>query len=809
MRIRARGLPIPPSGRWLPKGRHRKGGTLVEASYVFSMTPVYKAFLQNFADGCELEAQLCVLVDGEPVVDLCATSRRQCEREYGAESPSVVFSTGKVLESLVVAFLVERGAIPAYSSTVASLWPEFGQHGKQHVTVADLMRHDGGLPFFSDSKLSLLDVDADADGSAIARAVCGSALTATGRQYHAISRGLVLDGLCLHLVQTRICDLIELLCHSVGAQVWCSGVRATAGSAPLSAGGCPDEPPEATPKVAGVAEVADPPWWWLLLLWLLELLKLVVGPQLAFRELLRQPDPPVLSTPLDFPLRAQSFFNGPAGERVQLSSVTVHSSARALARAGTELLGNGLLSPETTDAALAAPRERFDAYFAARTAITQGGLGLLSRVDRVSLGAGLYHPQHEEAAAGFHGWSGWGGSALLVDRARGVVVAYVPTSMGAEVSLRRRGARGATDTWGVAGDDGLTASADHVRPAAGAAARSPAGEPAVKAALGAGLVVGVGVGVVRQLRAPEVPVSLREPAEHGGVLGAPHVVLHAGHLRGAAEEQLEQLVGDAAHAGGDDPLGDPLGGVGRGADAGRHLEAGAAGRVGVHPDLPFDEPDVKRGGLVHRVEPERHPRRRHLHQSHPHLDLDVRCEDHRDGGPDVHLAAPVALSEALEGDAPDPQLRHGRLQHDLGDATRAACLDVAPHPDAVDVALRFGDQPPLHAAGGVRRGHVALDGCPRHARGNRGVGTGEGGRDLVYSATKKTGFTPRRGRPRAGRPVGGERGGGEAAYLLTRSTASAACPPSIHARRHYLLRMIACIVGTSLLMVDDSCFTKL
>jgi hypothetical protein len=111
----------------------------------------------------------------------------------------------------------------------------------------------------------------------------------------------------------------------------------------------------------------------------------------------------------------------------------------------------------------------------------------------------------------------------------------------------------------------------------------------------------------------------------------------------------------------------------------------------------------------------------------------------------------------------------------------------------VDVALRFGDQPPLHAAG---------QGKPRCRDGG-------GRKGLGLQRDQKNGLHPSSGKAPSGQAGRRRKGGGEAASLLTRSTASAACPPSIHARRHYLLRMIACIVGTSLLMVDDSCFTKL
>jgi CubicO group peptidase (beta-lactamase class C family) len=32
---------------------------------------------------------------------------------------------------------------------VVKHWPEFGRHGKEELTVADVLRHEAGLPFLS------------------------------------------------------------------------------------------------------------------------------------------------------------------------------------------------------------------------------------------------------------------------------------------------------------------------------------------------------------------------------------------------------------------------------------------------------------------------------------------------------------------------------------------------------------------------------------------------------------------------------------------------------------------------------------
>ena len=48
-----------------------------------------------------------------------------------------------------MALLVDKGLVQ-YEEKVATYWPEFAQGGKDEITVADVMRHSGGVPWFMD-----------------------------------------------------------------------------------------------------------------------------------------------------------------------------------------------------------------------------------------------------------------------------------------------------------------------------------------------------------------------------------------------------------------------------------------------------------------------------------------------------------------------------------------------------------------------------------------------------------------------------------------------------------------------------------
>src|SRR5215475_2295647 len=82
-------------------------------------------------------AQLCVIADGNVVVDEAVG----CP----ADGLFLLFSAGKPLVALLVHLLAERGAL-ALADPVAKYWPEFGQRGKQAITIRQVLQHRSGVP---------------------------------------------------------------------------------------------------------------------------------------------------------------------------------------------------------------------------------------------------------------------------------------------------------------------------------------------------------------------------------------------------------------------------------------------------------------------------------------------------------------------------------------------------------------------------------------------------------------------------------------------------------------------------------------
>jgi CubicO group peptidase (beta-lactamase class C family) len=114
---------------------------------------VREAFAHNFRrddDYAELGAALAVYRAGKPVVDLWAGHRDGARARIWQRDTLVnVYSTTKGIVATVAALLVEQGRL-RYDDPVVKHWPEYGQHGKEKTTVAQLLAHQAGVPGFAE-----------------------------------------------------------------------------------------------------------------------------------------------------------------------------------------------------------------------------------------------------------------------------------------------------------------------------------------------------------------------------------------------------------------------------------------------------------------------------------------------------------------------------------------------------------------------------------------------------------------------------------------------------------------------------------
>ena len=172
--------------------------------------PVREGFEQNFRDGLERDAQLCIYWQGKIVVDLYGSSTdcgwdglpySKLPVRYDGDTLQTVFSSTKCAAATVFAIAVDRGLLK-YSDPVCKHWPEFAANGKEHLTIADILRHDAGLQSFA-QPITRADLDDQKNpNGTLSRVIAATAPWTwaggpdrgkTPRIYHGSSRGLVLN----------------------------------------------------------------------------------------------------------------------------------------------------------------------------------------------------------------------------------------------------------------------------------------------------------------------------------------------------------------------------------------------------------------------------------------------------------------------------------------------------------------------------------------------------------------------------------------------------------------------------------------
>lgn len=110
------------------------------------LVPVRDAFVANFVERGEVGAAVCVMVDGEIVVDLVGGwSDAARTRPWTPDTLVDVYSAGKGVLATLALRLVDSGQLDL-DAPVAAVWPEFACGGKERATVRHAFAHQAGVP---------------------------------------------------------------------------------------------------------------------------------------------------------------------------------------------------------------------------------------------------------------------------------------------------------------------------------------------------------------------------------------------------------------------------------------------------------------------------------------------------------------------------------------------------------------------------------------------------------------------------------------------------------------------------------------
>lgn len=117
----------------------------VQGSCASDFVAVRDAFERNFALRGEVGAAVAIWVDGNLVVNLWGGHADAAgTRPWQEDTLTTVLSGTKGLTSTCVHQLADRGELDLHAP-VSRYWPEFGQAGKEDVTLAMVMSHRSGV----------------------------------------------------------------------------------------------------------------------------------------------------------------------------------------------------------------------------------------------------------------------------------------------------------------------------------------------------------------------------------------------------------------------------------------------------------------------------------------------------------------------------------------------------------------------------------------------------------------------------------------------------------------------------------------
>ena len=366
--------------------------------------------------------QLCVYVGEERVVDLWVSSDND---GFSADSLVNVFSSGKSVESILMATLVDQELLD-FADPVSAYWPEFVGEGKDTLTVADVMRHEAGLAqldvSLSAPQLETLALKQNSVGRVLEAQSLRLPRADSPREYHAVTRGWIANEIFRRIEPGRRTMgefLREQISEPLGIDVYfdisADEARRLSRVQPR---GLMSQLLDSFVPGSQARKIGLTPF---------ELLKRARRVLAAVSGDRR----PVLAVPLKgIDTEGLRVFDSPEYLQAQIPSAGAKCSARGLAKLaaamanGGQIQGQTVLGRSAMEAVHADPVERSMTIM--QNSFTQGGLAQFKESDAAKgpLEAGV-----SAGRGGFYGWFGLGGSVFQWHPKHRIGFAYVPTAL--------------------------------------------------------------------------------------------------------------------------------------------------------------------------------------------------------------------------------------------------------------------------------------------------------------------------------------------------------------------------------------------
>ncbi len=395
--------------------------------------PVKNLFARNMSTMAEDNAQLCVYVGGEKVVDLWASASN--DETFTPDSLVNIFSSGKSLESIALALLAKRDLID-YDARVADYWPEFSAGGKENTTVADLMRHEAGLSYLNTSippeYFHRENIKQNKVGDIIARHPATFANQAEPREYHALTRGWIANELVrrVHPEGKTIGEMLEedvFTPLNVDVRIGLSDEEISRVS-----------PVKLLPFMRHMRHTLRPGFLGRKVKHNVVDLTRNLMPMVSRARKTDASNRPPAFTGMTSVADLTNMFNDPVLRLGETPSANAHASARGLARLAAMLAARGTwnnreyLSDSAWSAMHANPVSR---YMLLTTNFSQGGVNHY----RSPVPASHTDRSGNQGREGFWGWMGLGGSIFQWHPEHQIGFGFVPTSLHALDFMNERG----------------------------------------------------------------------------------------------------------------------------------------------------------------------------------------------------------------------------------------------------------------------------------------------------------------------------------------------------------------------------------
>jgi CubicO group peptidase (beta-lactamase class C family) len=162
--------------------------------------------------------------DGKPLVDLWGGGAGRRGRAWQRDTAATIFSGTKGLVAMVMLSLVEDGRLDP-DAPVVDYWPEFAAHGKEAITITDVVTHTAGLPFIEE-RIGIEDILNARHMAALLADQAPLWTPPCPLAYHAMTFGWLCDELVRRACGESISRVLaERFCRPLHLDLWLGAPR--------------------------------------------------------------------------------------------------------------------------------------------------------------------------------------------------------------------------------------------------------------------------------------------------------------------------------------------------------------------------------------------------------------------------------------------------------------------------------------------------------------------------------------------------------------------------------------------------------